>query len=271
MMLLGEAVPPRHATRDEKRAFLLRDMTLPPIAVPGARVVAGMATMPSRAMSFQFAFASIVRQVDKLYLYLDGHEEVPPVVRGHANVEVVFARDMPGLHANGKLLGLMLEQRDCIYVCVDDDIYFPRHFVSAMREGLAKEQDRAVIGLHAVRLARPLVRFFTDQVQVSHYAFPLPCATEVDLIGTGAAMFSSAALTFDVSDWPRVSMADIGLAMEAARRGLPMISIARNGPLVVNLAEGQADSLYLTRLKDDSQQTALALQLLAMRAAANPG
>jgi hypothetical protein len=271
MTLLGEAVPPRQATRDDKLAFLRRDLTLPPIAVPGALVVAGMATMPSREVSFQFAFASIVRQVDKLYLYLDGHDDVPPVVRGHANVDVVFARDMPGLHANGKLLGLTLEQRDCIYVCVDDDIYFPRHFVSAMREGLAKEQDRAVVGLHAVRLARPLVRFFTDQVQVSHYAFPLPCATVVDLVGTGAAMFSSTALKFDVRGWPRVSMADIGLAMEAARRELPMISIARNGPLVINLAEGQPDSLYLARLKDDSHQTALAMQLLAMRGAANPG
>lgn len=232
--------------------------------------MAGMATMPSRAVSFQFAFASIVRQVDKLYLYLDGHEEVPPVVRGHANVEVVFSRDHPGLHANGKLLGLKLERRESIYVCVDDDIYFPRHFIAGMRQGLDQEQDRAVVGLHGIRLARPLVRFFTDQVLVSHYAFPLAQATEVDLIGTGAAMFSNAALKFDVADWPRISMADIGLAQEAAKRGLPMISIARPGPLIVNLAEGQADSLYLARLKDDSHQTQLAKQLLALRGETDP-
>ena len=270
-MASGEAVPPRMGSREEKRAFLLRDIALPPIAVPGIPVVAGMATMPSRAVSFQFAFASIVRQVDKLYLYLDGHEEVPPVVRGHANVEVVFSRDHPGLHANGKLLGLTLERRECIYLCVDDDIYFPRHFVASMRHGLEQERDRAVVGLHGIRLARPLVRFFTDQVLVSHYAFPLAHATEVDLVGTGAAMFSSAVLKFDVADWPRVSMADIGLAMEAARRGLSMVSIARPGPLIVNLAEGQADSLYLARLKDDSRQTEFAKQLLSLRGEIAPG
>lgn len=271
MTVFGEVVPARDAPAAEKRTFVQRDMTLPPIAVPGVRVVAGMATIPSRATSFQWAFASIVRQVEKLYLYLDGHEEVPSVVHDHRNVEVVFARDRPGLHANGKLLGLELEQRDCIYACVDDDIYFPRYFIWAMRDGLAKAQDRAVVGLHAVRLARPLVRFFTDQVMVSHYSFPLARATEVDLIGTGAAMFPSVALKFDVGDWPRVSMADIGLAMEAAKRGLPMISIARQGPLVLNLAECQADSLYLARLKDDSQQTEFARQLLAIRGDANPG
>ena len=49
-------------------------------------VVAGMATMPSRAATFPLAFASLIRQVDRLYLYLDGHAECPAPARGDPRV-----------------------------------------------------------------------------------------------------------------------------------------------------------------------------------------
>jgi hypothetical protein len=56
------------------------------------RIVAGLATMPSRAASFPVAFRSIVHQVDRLYLYLDGHQEVPEVARSDRRVIPIFRR-----------------------------------------------------------------------------------------------------------------------------------------------------------------------------------
>jgi len=50
------------------------------------RIVAGMATVPSRAATLPMAFRSIIRQVDRLCLYLDGHQGVPEVARNDTRV-----------------------------------------------------------------------------------------------------------------------------------------------------------------------------------------
>jgi Ca2+-binding RTX toxin-like protein len=60
-------------------------------------VVAGIATSPSRAASFPTAFRSIVRQVDRLYLYLDGHSEVPEPARNDPRVVPILWSEVPGL------------------------------------------------------------------------------------------------------------------------------------------------------------------------------
>ena len=101
------------------------------------RIVAGMATMPTREKTFRPAFQSIIRQVDHLYLYLDGFETIPDIVKDHPRVTATLARQEEGLHANGKFLGLVYEQQPCLYVSVDDDIYYPHNFVARLRARLA--------------------------------------------------------------------------------------------------------------------------------------
>jgi hypothetical protein len=73
-------------------------------------VVGGMATMPTRADTFAPAFKSIMPQLDRLYLYLDGHEEIPEPARHAPRVIPIFAHTAPGLHGNGKFLGLLLSR-----------------------------------------------------------------------------------------------------------------------------------------------------------------
>jgi hypothetical protein len=230
-------------------------------------VVAGMATMPSRAATFPFAFASLIRQVDRLYLYLDGHAECPAPARGDPRVVPIFAHDVPGLRANGKLLGLALERRPCLYVSADDDIHYAHDFVAALRRGLSAYGDAAVVGLHGSVLARPLVRFDFDRT-IFPYSATLKEPRAVDVLGTGAVMFSSRMLRFDVRGWPFTNMVDLGLALEAAKRGVPLIALARRRKSVWTLAGDQPDSIHAALKRDDTRQTALAHELLRVRAAA---
>ena len=113
------------------------------------RVVAGMATMPSRAKTFPKAFLGIINQVDRLYLYLDGHAEVPECTHGDPRVVPIFASEQPGLGGDGKYLGLLQESQPCFYVGVDDDIVYPPDYVAprervediflAVRSGRARQ------------------------------------------------------------------------------------------------------------------------------------
>lgn len=227
-------------------------------------MVAGMATMPSRKDTFPRALQCIVRQVDRLYLYLDGFQYVPAAAKRYPNVVPILSGDMPGLHANGKLIGLVLEEEPGLYACFDDDFHFRRDFVSKMRTALARYDDKAVVGLHGTAFNRPLEGYFKDGKSVSYWR-PLESDWQVDALGTGAVLFNSRFLRFDVRNWPFGNMADLGVATEAARAGLPMIAIARRAKEVLPLAMAQPDSLRTARMKDDTAQTELARELLRLR------
>ncbi len=224
-----------------------------------------MATMPSRAETFDTAFRSIVRQVDKLYLYLDGHEEVPASAKNDSRVVPIFAHQCPGLRANGKFLGLTMEDGPCLFAAADDDLYYPSNYIARLRMGLAKYDDRAVVGLHGTRLARPLVGYYKGRDFRGKYTSALDRAQTVDVLGTGAVLFSTEHIRFDVRDWPRVSMADLGLAIAAADNDVPMISVSRPRYPLTALAENQADSLLLARMKDDRTQTELGNRVISAR------
>lgn len=231
----------------------------------GERVVAGMATMPSRERTFSASFSSIIRQVDRLYLYLDGHETVPEIAQNNPRVVPIFAHEYPGLHANGKLLGLVLEQEPCLYACLDDDLHFSRNYIVNLRRALSRYDDAAVVGLHGTILARPLMDYYVDRIGQGNYARKWSEDSKVDLLGTGAALFSSSAVNVDVREWPRVSMTDLGLAIAAAKANLPMYSIGREQNLTFSLDRNQTDSLLQSRLKDSSRQTALGRELIDLR------
>jgi hypothetical protein len=234
---------------------------------PGERIVAGMATLEARKETFSLALPTVMGQVDRLYLYLDGYREVPEFVRGDPRIAAVLSHDLPNLHANGKLLGLALEPGDFLYVSVDDDFSYSPRFVDHLRTGLSRYDDRAVVGYHGVMLRRPLTGYNRDKTTIPYTSRPLEDRT-VDAIGTGAAMFRSSHLRFDVRTWPHTNMVDLGLAVEAARMKLPMISLARRKRYLRPIANEQPDSIAVRLRRDDSRQTALARELLRLKSTA---
>jgi hypothetical protein len=227
-------------------------------------VVAGMATMPSRAATFPLALRSILPQVDRLYLYLDGHFDVPEAAQGDPRIVSILSKDIPGLRGNGKFLALSLEPAVCLYLGIDDDIAYPPNYVVSLSKGIQAYRDRAVVGYHGVILARPLVRYTRDRT-VFHFAERLHAPKIVDVLGTGTIMFFSGSLSFDVRAWQHVNAGDLCLALEAARFELPLVCLARKQGFLHALEENQADSCYAALRRDDTRETALARQLPVRR------
>ena len=226
------------------------------------RIVAGMATMPSRAHTFQTAFRSIIDQVDRLYLYLDGHDAVPAVAKGDPRVIPIFSDAFPGLHGDGKFIGLTLEKNDCFYLGVDDDIVYPRDYVRRMSKTLAACRRSAIIGYHGSVLLDPFTSYAKSRESI-WFAGELPRARHVDILGSGTVMFDTGTLRFDVRTWPHVNMTDINLASEAAAVNLALICLPRRRRYLRPLEEEQSNSIYARLLRDDSIETALAIELRA--------
>ena len=227
-------------------------------------IVAGMATMPSRAATFPIALRSILPQVDRLYLYLDGHFEVPEVARGDPRIVSILSRDVPDLRGNGKFLALSLESAACLYLGVDDDIAYPPRYVANLCNGIRAYGNHAVVGYHGVILARPVVQLAKGHT-VLHFAEKLDARKVVDLLGTGTIMFSPQRLRFDFRSWPHVNAMDLYLALEAARAKHPLVCLERDRGFLRALAENQPDSCYSALRRDDSLEIDLARRLPTRR------
>ncbi|PWT77537.1 MAG: hypothetical protein C5B60_02570 [Chloroflexi bacterium] len=231
--------------------------------------MAGLATMPSRQATFPVAFRSIIGQVDRLYLYLDGHTEVPECARSDRRVEPVFAADLPGLAGAGKFIPLFRETAPFLFAGIDDDIEYPDDHVASLRAALEACGGRAVVGYHGCLFRIPFESYYHDRVRY-YFGREVSQSRQVDVLGANAVMFDTAKLRFDVREWPGRNTSDLFLAIEARKRGLPLIRLARRTNFPRPIASRQADSIYLGMQRDDKRQTDLAKRLIAAGAGTVP-
>jgi hypothetical protein len=227
-----------------------------------------MATMTSRAETAPHAIASILPQVERLWLFLDRFRSVPSYAR-HERIRVLRSEECGDLRANGKLLGLALEDEPCTFFAVDDDIDYPADYCRTLERHLDAYSGLAVVGVHGA-LLRPPVRSYRDDMHVLHRRASHDGVAEVDLLGTDSLALRTSTLRPDVRDWPDVNMVDLSFALQARRSSVPLAVVPRAAHWIKALGEDQHDSIWLDVLRDDSRQTKLAQELVALARPALP-
>ena len=218
--------------------------------------VATIATMPTRAQTFALVVKRILPQVDMLFVYLDGFNEAPEVLRGSRKVTIARSQDYGALHASGRFLVLPTLKTPSVVAVVDDDIKYPRNYVSRLARRLAAFDGRAVVGVHGGIFRPPYLSSVTDAERF-HFRAALERDTLVDELGAGACAFLSDVLDFDVREWDGYDGGDLRVAMEAKNRGLPLICVARRRKWLRPYEENQPDSLWLKTKADPSARSAL--------------
>lgn len=221
-----------------------------------------MATMPSRRESAPRAIASILGQVDELWLFLDRFEAVPDYALD-SRIRVLRSQELGDLRANAKFLRLALEESPCTFFGADDDVLYPTDYCARLESRLRRVGERAVVGVHG-GLLPSAVSSYSGDLKVLHRRAPQKREREVDLLGSDSVAFRSSTLAFDVRDWPDVNMVDLCFALTARRRSIPLLSVPRGAYWVQALGEDQEDSIWQGVLRDDSRQTVLAQELVAL-------
>lgn len=218
--------------------------------------------MPSRATTAPRAIESILQQVSRLWLFLDRFDTVPSYAR-HERIEVLRSQDLGDLRANGKFLSLALDAGPCTFFGVDDDVLYPADYCRTLESHLGRWSGAAAVGVHGGLLRAPVTSYACD-LKVLHRRAPQEHLTEVDLLGSDSVAFHTSTLRFDVRDWPDVNMVDLSLALTARRRSVPLVTVPRKAYWLRALDENQPDSIWVGVLRDDTRQTALAQELLAL-------
>lgn len=218
--------------------------------------------MPSRSATAPLAIASILPQVDRLWLFLDRFDDVPSYA-DDPRIRIARSQDVGDLRANGKFAALVLGEGPCTFFGVDDDVDYPPDYCERLAAALERFGGDVVVGVHAAVLRTPTKSYARD-MKVLHRRSDQERAAGVDLLGSDSLAFRTTVVRFDVRDWPEVNMVDLSFALEARRRGIPLVMVDRPSHWLRALDENQDDSIWAAVLVDDSRQTELARELAGL-------
>lgn len=232
--------------------------------MPSGRVVACMATFPPRKEIAAQALASLVDQVDHLYVYLNQYDTVPMEFQ-HPKVSAVLASEAVGdLRDLGKFY-FIDELRDDTVLLVDDDILYPQDYATTLVGSLRHVAVPAVVGVHGRILREGFADYFTHS-RVIHFQQPLAGDMLVDVLGTGTVAFvpERIGLTFDMV--AAKGMADIDMAIIARSRGVPMVAVAHRGMWMRDLSavSGNSDNSLYEEFRLQGEELATLLKAGAM-------
>jgi hypothetical protein len=223
--------------------------------------VGGIATMPSRAHTLPTALASILPQVDRLYVFFDKLAAVPDGFVNQPKIVPLLPAQHGNVAGSGKFLGAALNPDPCLYFCFDDDLLYPPNYVEVLARALGRNYLRALVGVHGAFFQPPYRSYRTDR-KIFHFSGALVIDCHADLLGTGTMAFYSGSFRADVRSWPHHDMDDLMVAIEAVKQGLPRVLIRRPQGFLRQLEATQTDSLYQQMTRDDSRHSKIMREAL---------
>ena len=148
-------------------------------------------------------------------------------------------------------------------IVFDDDIIYPPDYARRLSMCLARAQGQAVVGVHG-RIFMPPHESYVSNAYSFHFKRAVTKNLHVHEVGIGTCAFVSSLFDMDVARWPSTEMDDIIFSIEAQKRSIPRIVIARGENWLQAQAEGQPDSLWRKTQRDQTVQSNLMRQLLKL-------
>lgn len=230
-------------------------------AVMDLPVIGSIATMPTRAETFSVALKNILPQVDKLFVFLDGFDAIPDIIRDEPKCHITQLAAEEGLHASSRFLAPHLFGSEAVVVIFDDDILYPDNYVSTIKTALSKHGESSVVGFHAAIFLPPHNSYARDKINIG-FLMRLDDQPIVHTLGCGTAAFLSSVFCPNPRHWKHHFMDDLYIAIEALKSGLSMIALTREANWLGALAENQPDSIWRSTQKNDRIQSFLMRYLL---------
>jgi hypothetical protein len=137
---------------------------------------------------------------------------------------------------------------------VDDDIIYPGDYVERLANVVQQYNGKALVGVHG-RIFMPPHRSYVRDALAIHFASGLARHSQMHELGGGTCAFLSERFQVDPFSWERTDMNDINTAIEAEKRGMPRIAVARPARWLKPYSQNQPDSIWAKTRADDSEQS----------------
>jgi FkbM family methyltransferase len=216
-----------------------------------------LASFPPRQGALRQVVASLIDQVDRIYIYLNQYEDVPSFLK-HPRITVKIGGE--DLRDNGKFFFVPEVPAGYVFT-VDDDIVYPPDYVQSLIRKIELYGRKAVVGLHGTIFANPLVAYFADRTLL-HFKHPLERDRIVDQLGTGTVAFHTSLWRPAHTEFASTGMVDAWLAVGAARNGISMVAVSRKRNWLHPIPETNAAPTLFDEFRGkDGPQTELVKQV----------
>lgn len=208
--------------------------------------------------SLNETLASLIDQVDRIYLYLNNYETIPAWLKKNIYARKVIVVLGSDIKDNGKVY--FLANITGYHFTCDDDLVYPPNYVQRMIAKIEQHARRIVVGVHAINMTQAfwsntsLGYYQKPSRNVTHFRHAQYYDTQVHILGTGTIAYHTNTLAgLEYKDFPVPGMLDIWFAIQATRRQVPLINITRPQGWIREI-KAQV-SIWNTSTKNDTLQT----------------
>jgi hypothetical protein len=188
-----------------------------------SQITASLATIPSRTHILPATIRSLLPQVDRLNVYLNGFETPPEFLLREPKISVALSGSYGDRGDAGKFF--WASKTKGYYFACDDDLIYPEGYTAYMTRRLDAYGRQPIVTLHGSLMNEPITSYYQDRttyhclLEVEHDAF-------VHVPGSGVCAFHTDHVHVSASDFKLPNMADIWLALWARANDVPSVVLA---------------------------------------------
>ena len=183
------------------------------------KVIAQIATIPPRMILLKLVVHSLLPQVDKINIMLNGHRQVPTFLN-HPKIDYFLMDNSKG--DASKFFGLR-GLKGYIFTC-DDDLVYPTDYVSTMVAKLQKYDNKVILTNHGrIMKRKPVTNAYTDRLYAYHCLKEVTHETDIDIGGSGVMAWHSDYFFPDYDLITSKNMGDIWIAKFAKDQGCKIV------------------------------------------------
>ena len=131
---------------------------------------ASLASIPERERSLQQTVASLLPQVDRLGVYLNGYDSVPDFLHD-PRIDVARSEETGDRGDAGKFFWSDAGDFDYHLAC-DDDLLYPPDFAATMVAACDRHGRRALVGLHGALMREKPAGYYLPLIHISEPTRP---------------------------------------------------------------------------------------------------
>ena len=190
------------------------------------KVYAALATIPQRKRTLKKVVSSLMPQVDKVFIYFNGHDRVPSWVKEDDKIEYAMSRDHGDLGDVGKFF--WCQDYDGVFFTCDDDIVYPDDYVKSTVSFLERFKFNVVGTLHGATINRGATQYHAGKKLYSLKSTQ-PVSKQVHIGGTGCMAFHTDTIRPELEWFKLSNMADIWIGERCQQLRIPIIMKAHEG------------------------------------------
>lgn len=219
------------------------------VLAAGDAVTATLASIPARVNALEQVVASLLPQVGRVHVYLNGYDGVPEFLE-NPRISVGRSQETGDNGDAGKFWWSDNLSGYCL-TC-DDDLVYPKDYAAQLISAIQTYGSHVVVGVHGARVVEPVISYYTSRT-VFHCLGDVPADAPVHILGTGALAYHTSAIRVTRSDFKAPNMADVWFAKLGREQGVRLVCLGHKKGWLQHIRH--QETVYTALRNHDALQT----------------